>query len=94
MQVREVWSIGQQASGVDVFAITVNRRQSCAYRQNGKSVPVGRYERVASDIKCVSLTLERLDGGRYVLGAPNFECGDFEGACDWPPLSGPGGMLV
>src|SRR5262249_17979080 len=78
VQVREVWSIGQQASGVDVFAITVNRRQSCAYRQNRKSVPVRRYQRVASDIKCVSLPLERLDGRRDSLGALVFGGGDLE----------------
>ena len=30
------------------------------------------------DIKCIRAALERLEGGRDILGSPDFECGDLE----------------
>src|SRR5262249_25826786 len=40
--------------------------------------PVGQYERVASDIKGLRAAIERLERGRDIFGAPNFECRDIE----------------
>ena len=51
-------------------------------RQGVDSNPVGGYERIANDIKCVRAALERLEGGRDILGSPDFECERLRGrAC-------------
>src|SRR5262249_22039981 len=53
VQVREVCSIGHQASRFDVVVLAVHRRQSRAQRQGVDANPVGSYEWVGHDIKCV-----------------------------------------
>ena len=81
-QVREVWSIGHQTSRFDVLPKTVHRRQSRGERQGVDANPVGVHERVAADIKRIRAALERLEGGRDILGSPDFECGRLRGrAC-------------
>ena len=36
------------------------------------------HKRVGTDIKCICAALERLEGGRDVLGSPDFRCDDLE----------------
>ena len=67
--------------------IAVNGGQLRAHRQNGDAGPVGGYEWIASDIKCFNLAPARLNGGRDILGTPDFRCDDFEGRVRvQPPL--------
>jgi hypothetical protein len=40
-------------------------------RQGVDANPVGVYERVGDDIKSIRTALERLEGGRDILGAPD-----------------------
>ena len=56
----------------------MHRRQSRGEREGVDANPVGAYERVGDDIKCIRATLERFEGGRDILRSPDFDCGDFE----------------
>ena len=47
-------------------------------RQGVDANPVGVHERVDHDIKRVRAPLERLEGGRDILGSPDFDRGDLE----------------
>ena len=58
--------------------MAVHRRQSRGERQGVDANPVGGYERVGTDIKRLRAALERLEGGRDILGSPDFECSDLE----------------
>src|SRR5262249_35679793 len=40
--------------------------------------PVGIHKRIVTDIQCVRAALERVKGGRDVLGSPDFECNYIE----------------
>src|SRR5262245_53775305 len=62
-QVRKIWSIGHQTSRVDVLPRIINRRQLCAEWQSDHSNPLGDYECVANNIKCLRTTPEGRDGG-------------------------------
>src|SRR5262249_2057861 len=76
--VRPVYSIGHRTSRFDVLTGIVDRRQSRDERQGVDANSVGQYERVASDIKGLRAAIERLERGRDIFGAPNFECHDIE----------------
>src|SRR5947209_13321486 len=72
-QVREVWSIRHQTSRFDEFLKAVHRRESAAEGQAIDANAVGVYERSRGDIKCLDVTVEPLEGGRDIVGSPDFQ---------------------
>src|SRR3954470_14609211 len=76
--VGEVWSIGHQTSRFHVFATAVHRRYPRGQCQSVDANQVGKYEWVGTDIKCVRLALEGVEGGRDVLRSPYFRCHDLK----------------
>ena len=72
-QVREVRSIGHQTSRFDKFPKAVHRRQSRAQRQRVDANRLALASGSLTDIKCIRAALERLEGGRDILGSPDFE---------------------
>jgi hypothetical protein len=64
--------LGHQPSRFDELANVVHRRQPHARCQGVDANPVSGYERVVADIKCLRAALERLEGGRDILRAPDF----------------------
>jgi hypothetical protein len=56
----------------------MHHRQSRGERQRVDTNPVSGYQRVGTDIKCLHTALERLKGGRDILGSPDFKGGHVE----------------
>ena len=70
--------LGHQTSRIDVFAISVRRRQTRAQRQDCDQSPVGGYKRIAGDIeRRLCIAPERLDNGRDVVDSPDSRCSSF-----------------
>src|SRR5437660_7764184 len=74
-QIREVGSIGHQASLFGVLAIITNCQKSRPQRQRVDLSPIGEEEWVGDNKKSVRTALERVDSRRYVLKSPNFDGG-------------------
>ena len=78
-QVREVGAVGHQAARFDVVR---DARTSSAVARPAPSVLMRTrlrvHERVANDIECVRAALERVEGGRDILRAPDFDACDLE----------------
>ena len=72
IQVQEVRSIGHQPSRFDELSNVEHRRQSRPQCQGVDANSISGYERVVADIKCLRAALERLEGGRNILRAPDF----------------------
>src|SRR5690242_8235618 len=83
VQVRVIWSIGDETSSLDILLGDVDTRQSRAHRQHIDANSIREYERVARDIKGVGGAPERLEGGRNILCSPDSESRDLE-----PKLTG------
>ena len=77
-QVGNICSIGHQASSFDALPITVHRWYAHSQCQCVDTNPVGVYERVGTDIKCIRTALERVEGGRDILNSPDFRYGDLK----------------
>src|SRR5262249_32874999 len=72
-QIREVWAVGHETARLNKRAGIENHRQSRAERKRDDTSTVGVNERIAHDVKCVRLSLERLERGCNILGSPDFE---------------------
>ena len=88
-QVRYVCSIGHQTYRFEVLPKAVHRRQSRGKRQGVKPNPVAVHESLSTDIKCIGVALEPLNGGRDIVGAPDFHCGNLKSkrACRCPDVA-------
>src|SRR6516162_10523352 len=71
-QIWEVRSVGHQPSRFDRVPRSRHRRQPRGERQSVDSNPVGDQDRVQTDIKGIRSALERVEGGRDILGSPDF----------------------
>ena len=76
--IREVWSVGHQNTGLDKLAGADDRRQARGKRKRDDARAVGVNERFLHDVNCVRLGLDRCEGGRDILRAPDFEWRDFD----------------
>ena len=63
-----------------------DRRQPRAERKRDDARAVGDNESIFHDVKCVRLAFERLEDGRNILCAPDFDVARLQGrACEpWP----------
>src|SRR5262249_18464032 len=77
-QIREVWAVGHETARLNKRAGIENRGQSRAERKRDDASTVGVNERIAYNVKCVRLCLERLERGCNILGSPDFEQHDLD----------------
>src|SRR5262249_61222931 len=56
-QLRDVCSVGDQASRFDVLTCHINRQQSCVHGQGADAISVAIHEGVANDVKCLGPVL-------------------------------------
>jgi hypothetical protein len=70
--------VGHQTARFDVFATAVHRRYPHGRRQDVDANQVGEYNRVSTNIKCVRVAFERIEGGRDILRLPYFGCGNLD----------------
>src|SRR5258708_3881187 len=77
-QVCPVGSIGHQRSRIDVFAASVNCRQSLILGQGVDSLAVAENERVGCDVKRIRAALEWPDSGYDFICLPDFDWRDFD----------------
>src|SRR5262245_25141236 len=72
-KIGEAWSIGDQTRRLNAFPRGLPRRQARSQRQGVDAVPVAEREQVLTDIKCVRISLEGIDGERDIRYAPDFQ---------------------
>src|SRR5580704_16565026 len=77
-QVWDVCSIRNQTACFCILSQSGNRRESRRQRQTADARLVADCERVGSDIKSFDAAIESFEGGRDILGSPDFHSGGLD----------------
>src|SRR5262249_8389856 len=77
-QGRKVWSIGHQASSLDISASGVGCWQARRERQRANRASISECQRLAHDEQRISIRCNRGEGGRNIVATSNLRCQYFQ----------------
>src|SRR5215471_15197660 len=71
VQTRKVWPVRHQAASLDILSYAYHCRQARSQCQNDDAHAMHVQHRVAGDIDCICMSLERLKRGHDILALPD-----------------------
>src|SRR5215510_6697312 len=77
-QGQKVWSIGHQASSLDISASVVGCWQARRERQRANLASISECQRLAHDEQRISIRCNRGEGGRNIVATSNLRCQYFQ----------------